>query len=110
MKAKIDFEDIYNIVRQIPVGKVATYGQIGQLLGNISPRVVGWAMNHSHNQIPPVPAHRVVNRLGQLTGSAHFSPPSLMASLLKEEGIKIENNQIIDFHLHLWSFDEKPFT
>jgi methylated-DNA-protein-cysteine methyltransferase-like protein len=65
-------------------------------------RMVGYAMNHSHNQHPPVPAHRVVNRNGMLTGKHHFSPPEKMQQLLEAEGVRVENDQIVDFDKHFW--------
>jgi methylated-DNA-protein-cysteine methyltransferase-like protein len=94
-------EAVYDIVRQIPRGKVTTYGFIGKIVGT-SPRVVGWAMNQSHNQAKKVPAHRVVNRKGLLTGSMHFETPTRMQELLEKEGVKIKENQIVNFEKHLW--------
>lgn len=96
------FEKVYEIVRQIPEGKVTTYGTIAEILGTKgSARMVGWAMNAAH-QYPDVPAHRVVNRKGLLTGKHHFSPPSLMQQLLENEGLEIEDDQILNFENHLW--------
>jgi len=106
MKNKIDesfFDRVYNVVRQIPYGKVTTYGIIARCIGSPqSARMVGWAMNNSHNVIPRVPAHRVVNRNGLLTGKNHFGDSNLMQKLLNEEGIKILEDQIVDFRSHLW--------
>jgi len=100
--AKEDWtEAVYDVVRQTPKGKVTTYGSIAKLVG-ATPRMVGWAMNQSHNQVPEVPAHRVVNRVGLLSGRMHFSPPSSMQKLLEGEGIKIKDHQIINFAKHLW--------
>ena len=96
------FERVYEIVRQIPEGKVTTYGAIAKALGTAkSARMVGWAMNASHN-LEDVPAHRVVNRNGMLTGKHHFQGTNLMQQLLENEGIKVIDNQIIDFDKHFW--------
>lgn len=96
------FERVYEIVRQIPEGKVTSYGAIAKALGMArSARMVGWAMNASHN-IEDVPAHRVVNRLGMLSGKHHFEGTNLMQQLLESEGIKVVDNQIVDFKLHFW--------
>ena len=97
------FERVYNIVRQIPEGKVTSYGAIAKCLGAArSARMVGWAMNASHS-LEDVPAHRVVNRNGLLTGKMHFDGSNLMQQLLENEGIKVVNNQIVDFKKHFWS-------
>lgn len=97
------FEKVYNVVRQIPRGRATSYGMIAKCIGAPkAARMVGWAMNNAHNIIPPVPAHRVVNRKGLLTGQAHFSPPTRMAELLEEEGIKVVENQIINFDKICW--------
>lgn len=102
MKEKSDWtEAVYDIVRQVPKGQVTTYGFIAKIIGT-SPRMVGWAMNKSHTQTPAVPAHRVVNRVGLLTGRMHFSPPESMQENLEKEGIKIKNHQILNFENHLW--------
>ena len=96
------FERVYEIVRQIPVGKVTSYGAIARALGTArSARMVGWAMNASHN-LEDVPAHRVVNRKGLLTGKHHFEGTNLMQQLLENEGIRIKDNQILDFKKHFW--------
>lgn len=96
------FEKVYNVVRDIPYGKVTTYGAIAKKIGMPkSARMVGWAMNASH-ELEDVPAHRVVNRKGLLTGKAHFSSPNLMQQLLESEGIKIKDNQIQNFEEFLW--------
>ena len=96
------FERVYEIVRQIPEGKVTSYGAIAKALGAArSARMVGWAMNASHN-LEDVPAHRVVNRIGMLSGKHHFEGTNLMQQLLENEGIKVINNQIIDFDKHFW--------
>ena len=104
------FERVYEVVRKIPYGRVTSYGAIAEYLGSKkSSRMVGWAMNASHSQFPPIPAHRVVNRKGLLTGKMHFAYPSQMEELLKEEGIKIFNNQVVDFkELHWNPLNELP--
>jgi methylated-DNA-protein-cysteine methyltransferase-like protein len=97
------FENVYDVVRQIPKGRVTSYGAIANYLGTkLSARMVGWAMNSAHSVVPKVPAHRVVNRNGILTGSAHFSSPTQMEELLRKEKIKIKNNAIIDFKNYYW--------
>ena len=89
------FERVYKIARLIPYGKVTNYGSIAKYLGAAkSARMVGWAMNNSHNQTQEVPAHRVVNRKGLLTGKHHFDGTNLMQQLLESEGIIIIENQI----------------
>ncbi|MCA0349413.1 MAG: MGMT family protein [Bacteroidetes bacterium] len=96
------FERVYEIARLIPEGKVTSYGAIAKVLGAArSARMVGWAMNASHN-LEDVPAHRVVNRKGLLTGKHHFDGTNLMQQLLENEGIKVIDNQIIDFEKHFW--------
>jgi len=96
------FERVYAIVRQIPEGKVTSYGAIAKALGTArSSRMVGWAMNASHN-LDDVPAHRVVNRNGMLTGKHHFDGTNLMQQLLENEGIEVVNNQIVNFEQHFW--------
>ena len=96
------FERVYEIVRQIPEGKVTSYGAIAKALGAArSARMVGWAMNASHN-LEDVPAHRVVNRIGILSGKHHFEGTNLMQQLLENEGIQVVDNQIIDFENHFW--------
>ena len=96
------FERVYVIVRQIPYGKVTSYGAIAKALGTTrSARMVGWAMNASH-YLEDVPAHRVVNRKGLLTGKLHFDGTNLMQQLLENEGIEVRDNQIIDFESHFW--------
>jgi methylated-DNA-protein-cysteine methyltransferase-like protein len=96
------FERVYDIVRQIPYGKVTSYGAIAKALGAArSARMVGWAMNASHT-LEDVPAHRVVNRNGLLTGKMHFDGTNLMQQLLENEGIVVLDNQIVDFEKHFW--------
>lgn len=96
------FERVYVVVRQIPYGKVTSYGAIAKVLGAArSARMVGWAMNAAHN-LEDVPAHRVVNRKGLLTGKHHFDGTNLMQQLLESEGVVIENNQIVNFEAVFW--------
>ena len=96
------FERVYAVVRQIPYGKVTSYGAIAKALGTArSARMVGWAMNASHH-LEDVPAHRVVYRKGLLTGKFHFDGTNLMQQLLESEGIRVVENQIIDFETHFW--------
>ncbi|MFM2213878.1 MAG: base-flipping protein [Bacteroidota bacterium] len=96
------FERVYAVVRQIPEGNVTSYGAIAKALGTArSARMVGWAMNASHN-IEDVPAHRVVNRQGMLSGKHHFEGTNLMQQLLENEGITVVDNQIVDFEKHFW--------
>tara|TARA_B100000609_G_C16927350_1_gene287426 strand:- start:173 stop:502 length:330 start_codon:yes stop_codon:yes gene_type:complete len=94
------FQDVYEVVKLIPRGKVTSYGAIANYLGlRRSARMVGWAMNGAPKGIP---AHRVLNRNGLLTGKNAFSTPTLMQELLEEEGVKIENDQVKDFEKHFW--------
>ncbi|MDX2190555.1 MAG: MGMT family protein [Bacteroidota bacterium] len=96
------FEMVYQVVRLIPKGRVTNYGAIGKYLGAAkSARMVGWAMNASHTE-ENVPAHRVVNKVGILTGKHHFKSPDEMQQLLENEGITIENNQIVNFEKVFW--------
>jgi len=96
------FERVYEIARQIPEGRVTSYGAIAKALGTArSARMVGWAMNAAHSK-EDVPAHRVVNRKGLLTGKFHFDGTNLMQQLLESEGIEVVNNQIVDFEKHFW--------
>ena len=98
------FERVYKIARLIPFGRVTSYGAIAAYLGAAkSARMVGWAMNNSHNQKDEVPAHRVVNRKGLLTGKHHFEGTNLMQQLLENEGIVIVENQIQQFEKFFWS-------
>ena len=97
------FEKVYAVTRQIPYGKVTSYGAIAKALGTAkSARMVGWAMNASH-KLEDVPAHRVVNRNGLLTGKMHFDGTNLMQQLLENEGIKVVNNQVMDFKKVFWN-------
>lgn len=97
------FEDVYDVVRQIPKGRVTSYGAIANYLGTkLSARMVGWAMNAAHVAKPKVPAHRVVNRNGILSGKMHFGTPTLMEELLEKEKIKVKNDTIVDFKKLFW--------
>ena len=97
------FVDVFDVVRLIPKGRVTSYGAIANYLGTkLSARMVGWAMNAAGKENPKVPAHRVVNRLGILSGKHHFVPPSAMEKRLKAEGIKVKNDQIVDFKKIFW--------
>lgn len=97
------FEKVYQVVRRIPSGRVTSYGAIAKYLGSASSaRMVGWAMNHSHYLEEFIPAHRVVNRHGLLTGKHHFSAPSLMQQLLENEGISISDDQVEHFETMFW--------
>jgi len=97
------FADVYDVVRQIPKGRVTSYGAIAVYLGTkLSARMVGWAMNAAHVAQPKIPAHRVVNRNGQLTGKHHFGTPTLMEELLKKEKIGVKEDKIIDFKKVFW--------
>jgi methylated-DNA-protein-cysteine methyltransferase-like protein len=98
------FENVYAVVRLIPSGRVTSYGAIAEYLGSRgSARMVGWAMNASHTRVTDIPAHRVVNRNGLLTGKNHFGSPVIMQQLLENEGITIHNNQITDFNNVFWN-------
>jgi methylated-DNA-protein-cysteine methyltransferase related protein len=97
------FSQVYQVVRLIPSGRVTSYGAIAKYLGTAkSARMVGWAMNVSHAQLPPVPAHRVVNRIGLLTGKAQFENPDEMENKLMSEGIEVKNDQIQQFDTVFW--------
>lgn len=97
------FDMVYQVVRLVPQGRVTSYGAIARYLGTgQSARMVGWAMNKAGSQEVYVPAHRVVNSQGLLTGKHHFDGPSAMQQLLESEGIRIEDNQIINFDDVFW--------
>ena len=96
------FEDVYAVVRQVPVGRVTTYGAIAQYLSlRAGARMVGWAMSSSHTHTD-VPAHRVVNRLGMLSGKHFFGSPTRMQELLEAEGVRVEADQVVGFKTLLW--------
>ena len=97
------FADVYDVVRQIPKGKVTSYGAIAAYLGTkLSARMVGWAMNAAHTAKPKVPAQRVVNRNGMLTGKHHFATPTAMEELLNKDGVDVKNDTVIDFKKRFW--------
>src|SRR5688572_8799895 len=97
------FDLVYDIVRQVPKGRVTTYGAIAACLGTkLSARMVGWAMNGAHSLTEKVPAHRVVNRNGMLSGKHHFATPTTMERLLKKEGIIVKDDVIVNFHKVFW--------
>jgi methylated-DNA-protein-cysteine methyltransferase related protein len=97
------FELVFDVVREIPKGRVTSYGAIAAALGTrSSSRMVGWAMNGSHRVRPKVPAHRVVNRQGLLTGKMHFEYPEQMQELLEKEGIKVVDDKVVDFAKKFW--------
>lgn len=97
------FEKVYEVAARIPYGRVSTYGAIAESIGiRGSARMVGWAMNSSHGSGLNIPAHRVVNRNGLLTGKHHFGGPSIMQQLLENEGIIIENDKVVDFEKLFW--------
>src|SRR5215203_2583341 len=97
------FELVFDVVRQIPKGRVTSYGAIAAALGaKSSSRLVGWAMNGCRRVRPKVPAHRVVNRQGLLTGKIHFSPPEQMQQLLEKEGVKVLDDKVVDFRKKFW--------
>jgi methylated-DNA-protein-cysteine methyltransferase-like protein len=97
------FEAVYAVVRQIPKGRVTSYGAIANCLGiKLSARMVGWAMNAAHDPKLKVPAHRVVNRNGLLTGKFHFATETRMEELLKKEGVRVEDDKVVDFAEKFW--------
>ena len=97
------FEQVYEVARLIPKGRVTSYGAIANCLGTkLSARMVGWAMNGAHKIKPKIPAHRVVNRNGMLSGKHHFKTPTYMEELLKKEGIKVKGDKIVDFKERFW--------
>ena len=97
------FDLVHEVARQIPKGRVTSYGAIAACLGTRgSSRMVGWAMMAVPNAKRPVPAHRVVNRNGLLTGRHHYTPPEKMQQLLEKEGVKVKDNQVVDFARLFW--------
>ena len=97
------FEDVWGVARQIPKGRVTSYGAIANYLGTkLSARMVGWAMNGAHKAKPKVPAQRVVNRNGMLSGKMHFETPTRMQELLEKEGVRVEKDKIVDFEKCFW--------
>ena len=103
MKERNFFEDVFEVVRLIPKGRVTNYGSIAKYLGSgLSSRMVGWAMNASHQSKPKVPAQRVVNRNGLLTGKFHFKTPTTMQELLEREGVQVKNDKVVNFKDIFW--------
>lgn len=97
------YSRIFKVVQEIPVGRVCNYGSIARFVGSPrSSRLVGWAMNKSHTSEAYVPAHRVVNRIGMLSGKHHFPGEDLMQQLLENEGIVVIDDQIQNFEKHFW--------
>ncbi|HNP24667.1 MAG TPA: MGMT family protein [Panacibacter sp.] len=97
------FENVWDVVRQVPRGRVTSYGAIANYLGTgLSARMVGWAMNAASQARPKVPAQRVVNRNGMLSGKAHFKTPDEMEALLKKDGVAVEKDQVVDFAQRYW--------
>jgi methylated-DNA-protein-cysteine methyltransferase-like protein len=105
-KIKLDedhyFQKVWDITSLVPYGRVTTYGAIADFLALGSARMAGWALNHCHSNEFPIPAHRVVNRLGELSGRAHFGSPTLMQERLESEGIKVKDDKIVDFSSLFW--------
>ena len=98
------FEKVYEVTRIIPYGRVTSYGAIARFIGSPqSARMVGWALNNCHSLEEFIPAHRVVNRNGMLTGKHHFRTPDLMQQLLENEGIKVVDDKVIHFEQHFWN-------
>lgn len=97
------FADVFEVVRQIPKGKVTSYGAIAAYLGTkLSARMVGWAMNAAHTAKQKIPAQRVVNRNGMLTGKHHFATPDAMEALLNKDGVAVKNDTVVDFKKLFW--------
>jgi methylated-DNA-protein-cysteine methyltransferase-like protein len=97
------FELVFEIARQSPKGSVTSFGAIATALGTkLSARMVGWAMNGSFRVRPKVPAHRVVNRNGMLSGKMHFAYPEQMQELLEKEGVKVKDDKVVDFEKRFW--------
>lgn len=96
------FDDVFEVTKLIPKGRVTSYGAIAAYLGTkMSARMVGWAMNAAHAD-RKIPAHRVVNRNGQLTGKHHFETPNTMKNRLEKEGTRVKNDQVVDFETRFW--------
>lgn len=97
------YERVYAIVREIPEGRVTSYGAIARALGTAgSSRMVGYALRASQGVYPPIPAHRVVNRIGLLTGKAAFGSPTMMEQLLENESVSVEDDRVVDFKKLFW--------
>lgn len=103
LKEESFFELVYQVARQVPRGRVTSYGAIAVCLGTkLSARMVGWAMNGAGHVRPKVPAHRVVNRNGMLSGKHHFGAPDRMQKLLEKEGVRVVDDQVVDFEKVFW--------
>jgi len=97
------FQKVYHVCRQVPYGKVTTYGAVAKAIGSpMAARMVGWALNKSSSLEDPVPAHRILNRMGMLTGKKAFGNPALMEELLLQEGHKVINDTVVDFEDSFW--------
>lgn len=96
------FDLVYEVTKSIPVGRVSTYGAIADFLALGSARMVGWALNHCHHLESKVPAHRVVNRKGELSGRLHFSTPNAMEEALKLEGVQVLDNKVVAMDVLFW--------
>ncbi|MEI8279069.1 MAG: MGMT family protein [Bacteroidota bacterium] len=102
------YDIVYQVVRMVPKGRVTTYGAIASAIGVKSgARMVGYAMNACQGMKPKVPAHRVVNRIGMLSGKHHFATATTMEELLKKEGIKVKNDQVVNFEELFWDPSEQ---
>ncbi|WP_232825862.1 MGMT family protein [Chitinophaga alhagiae] len=102
-------EVVFSIARRIPKGRATSYGAIAEAAGiRLTPRMVGWAMNAAGRAKPPVPAHRVVNSKGELSGRSFFATPTLMQELLEQEGVTVKNDRIADFERVFWDPAGKP--
>jgi len=101
-KAPNYYQQVFEVTRMIPFGRVSTYGAIANYLDLGSARMVGWALNKSFTGGSDVPAHRVVNRKGELSGRVHFPTPTMMEELLKNEGVEVKENKIQNFEKILW--------
>ncbi|MBS1563136.1 MAG: MGMT family protein [Bacteroidetes bacterium] len=109
-KEETFYEQVLDLTRQIPKGRVTSYGAIAAALGaKSSARMVGWALMGGGRMQRKVPAHRVVNRIGMLSGKHHFNPPGKMAELLKKEGVKVKKDQVVDFKKLFWDPAEIMF-
>jgi methylated-DNA-protein-cysteine methyltransferase related protein len=95
------YDLVYAVTRQVPRGRVTNYGAIADFLALGSSRMVGWALNQCHNR-PDVPAHRVVNRLGELSGRHHFPTPTMMQEMLESEGVEVRDDKVVDFKQLFW--------
>jgi methylated-DNA-protein-cysteine methyltransferase related protein len=103
MKDYTFFADVHDVARQVPPGRVTSYGAIARFLGSgRSARMVGWAMNAAHLAQPPVPAHRVVNSQGLLSGKHHFGSPTRMQELLEAEDVQVAGDQVVEFKKLFW--------